>query len=448
MREKLANFKKSAYLPLLVFGFVMTVFHIMMYENEILDAKRYFATILEDYSLVEFLQMRYSTWSSRLIIEGVLVYTAQNTVIWKILDILVWLLLAWSLGKILNITKDAEKMWFLVGCLLLYPIGDMSSAGWIATMANYLWPLSFGAYALTVPARIYREEKIYLFEYPFLLLALLYAANMEQMSAILFVLTFFSVVYFIIRRKKVYWFLALEWILSAASMVFILTCPGNSARSDEEIITGFSDFKMYTKLDKILLGFTDTIEKYMSYNFVLMVMAILLFALISIKYQKVVYSIVALIPVFYAMRIGDVGSFAQNYLNVLNSDSMKLSGSNFILPANYVVPIYQGILLTVLFVEIAILADSYTEWIFGSVVLGMGFASRMVLGFSPSIYSSAARTLIYLHFSLLFLGLYFLVKNYGILEQHEKIKKVVSTLFGMAVVIAVLNSMGYIASWT
>lgn len=62
--------------PFLVLAFVQIVYHMMMRESIGADAIFYFKTKLDEYSLVEFLNMRYQTWSSRLLIEGILVYLA------------------------------------------------------------------------------------------------------------------------------------------------------------------------------------------------------------------------------------------------------------------------------------------------------------------------------------------------------------------------------------
>ena len=50
----------------------------------------------------------------------------------------------------------------------------------------------------------------------------------------------------------------IQTILVIASLIFILTCPGNSVRTETEIQNTFKDFGMLTVLDKIGVGVTST----------------------------------------------------------------------------------------------------------------------------------------------------------------------------------------------
>ena len=58
----------------------------------------YFMTCLDDTSFGAFMVKRWYGWSSRLVIEGVLVLVLQQPIwVWKVLDILVSVLIAWLL---------------------------------------------------------------------------------------------------------------------------------------------------------------------------------------------------------------------------------------------------------------------------------------------------------------------------------------------------------------
>ena len=58
----------------------------------------YFMTCLDDANFGAFMVKRWYGWSSRLVIEGVLVLVLQQPIwVWKVLDILVSVLIAWLL---------------------------------------------------------------------------------------------------------------------------------------------------------------------------------------------------------------------------------------------------------------------------------------------------------------------------------------------------------------
>ena len=49
-----------------------------------------------------------------------------------------------------------------------------------------------------------------------------------------------------------------QTLVIIASMIFILTCPGNHARTNAEVSNLFKDMNMLSFLDKVGLGFTST----------------------------------------------------------------------------------------------------------------------------------------------------------------------------------------------
>ena len=55
----------------------------------------------------------------------------------------------------------------------------------------------------------------------------------------------------LLRDKKIHPFVVVSCILAIASMIFVLTTPGNYIRKNEEIITSFKDFEMVSFQDKI-----------------------------------------------------------------------------------------------------------------------------------------------------------------------------------------------------
>lgn len=440
--------------PFLTFAVIQTVYHLLMVENPLLDGLRYFAHALDDYSLLGFLRMRYLTWSSRVVVEGAAALLARNLILWKIADTLVWLLLLYAFSLLLGTfpkrgEAEPEKTtmnWFLVAGLLCYPILEMSSAGWIATMMNYAWALSFGAYALTVPVRLLRNEAVPRASYPLGVVALIYACNVEQAAAVLLGILLLLLLYAWVEKANGRILFICYLGIDLAGLLLTLLCPGNQARSASEIADGIRDFSMLGTVDKIYLGFTDTMQNLLSFNRLLLFVTGILFLLVLTKFRQVPYSIIALVPLLMTARIGTFGGFFQNYLSVQDSEEL-LNAENYMQPRGYLPQIFYLVFLFCLAVEIALLSESRAEWLMQSGLIVLGLLSRIVMGFSPSLYASGTRTMIYLHFTLLFPTLYFLWKERSLLRTPGK-SGLVLRLFAAALgIFGTFNSLSFISVW-
>ncbi len=446
MREKIQYLTKGDGQPFLVYTLIMMVFRWMMVENPILDTVRYFALQMDQYSLFDFLKMRYETWSSRVFIEAGLYFLAPNLFLLKLVDVLMWILLLWSMAKILNVIHEKRYLWYLVAFTLMYSLLDLSTAGWGATAANYSWPLACGVFAMTAIAKIYRKEAFAIYQYPLYILACLYACNMEQMCAVMFVFFFFAVIYFAVAKKEKPVLLFVEWFLSLASLIFIMTCPGNSARSVEEMETGLKQFYMMSPLEKLYYGFDDAMMKLLASDLVLFAFCLVLFVIIVKKYQKTSYTMLAAIPVAFSFRSSDIWEFLQRFDSFWSSDQL-LNASNYMLPGNYINLIFQIAFIAIILLELVLVADSYLEWLAMFVILGMGLAAKVVLGFSPSLYSSVRRPLILMDFAMVFMAVYLLKKEEALLSQQKWLQTVIQTVICLFAIMGTLNTAAYIAIW-
>ena len=82
-----------------------------------------------------------------------------------------------------------------------------------------------------------------------------------------------------------------------------------------------------------------------------------------------------------------------------------------------------------------------------SLVILMGFATRLVIGFSPSYYASGARTRICLLFSLIGVALYLVKKYLWLIEQRPKLDKLLMAGFGAFAAWSAVNSASFISIW-
>lgn len=437
--------KINRILPFLVYGLVLILFHVFMQEIVLQDVPRYFSKVLDTQSLPDFLSERYFGYSSRLVIEGTLVIVSRSMLLWKILDILVWILLAWSLAKLLHVTDDTKMNWIVIGFVLLYPMGEMSSAGWSATMTVYVWPLAFGLYALTILTRICREERIRPHTWILAILTTCFAANNEQMCMILFPAFLIGFLYAWKQKKRGAPALLLFLFITAAALVFALTCPGNKARALEEIEKGIHEFSMLTAGEKLYLSFTDTMEHFQEFNLVFFVFTGFLMILVILRYRKPAPIILSAFPVVFALQESDLGHFFHRYLFLTNENGLTME--SYMNAAPYLrLAVYIAVWLA-LFLELILLADGYFECGCLCLLLLVGLGTRLIMGFSPTLYISGDRTFLYLYFTMIALGLYLLCKHRSLFAEKPKLSLALLSVFGILVTWSVINSASFIVRW-
>lgn len=92
-----------------------------------------------------FMQQRYYEWSSRILTETFLISILHVPyVIFKAINILIICFLVKWLKQLFWGSENSTVGYAIVIFFwILYPIQAMSSAGWTATIINYLWPMAF-----------------------------------------------------------------------------------------------------------------------------------------------------------------------------------------------------------------------------------------------------------------------------------------------------------------
>lgn len=93
------NYNRCEVIPYLVFFGLILIRHCFIDAN--FGDDLWFSTVLNDKTLGTYLHWRYTTWSSRLIVEMILIFFAEKNIwLWRIADSLVFLLLMYSLSEV------------------------------------------------------------------------------------------------------------------------------------------------------------------------------------------------------------------------------------------------------------------------------------------------------------------------------------------------------------
>jgi len=411
------------------------------------DEVDYFSKIVGQYSLGEFLSSQYYEWSSRLLIETVLIYVSYwNVWIWKTLNIAFYLLILYSFSYLFNFKNKRLKNWLIFVLVMLYPLLDMSTAGWIATTTNYLWPLVLGLYTFTAIKKYKDNIKIKWYEYILYFLAVLYAANSEQMNVVLLSILSFYIIFFLVNKKSAIFLWIME-ALTVAELVFILTCPGNSVRAVAEIGRWMPDFHMLSFLDKVYLGFTDTINIFLSSsNYIFIIFCSILCFCVFIKTKNMWHHFISIIPlgIIFTHCFSEFTE-KNNYLRQLSLSALPIDASNYFTHYLYVPLFIYVLLIGSILLSMLVIYDLTFDMLLNTFVLGVGLATRIIMGFSPTLYASNTRTLLFLYMAFIFCTIFMV---YRFEEKFNNTNKNVFFIgTGIPLTISSINIIGIIINW-
>lgn len=446
IKEKINKFLENgrgAILAIFILEFILTFF---VTPNKFDD--EYFLEQVTNHSVLSFAISRYSWWSSRVIIEFILCTILKTSkYLWILLEAAMVTLAGYSISRIFVKDNKKENNVMLLFMILLYPLDVMNGAGWAATTTNYMWPLATCLFALVPIKKIWNNEKIRFFEYPLYSLALVYAGNQEQSCAILLGTYILFSIFMIIKNKKLHSYMIVQNILIIASLIFILTCPGNYARNEQEIVENFKDFEMLTILDKIGLGLTSTNALLVGEgNVIFLMLTGLITIYIFSNYKEKLYRIIAVIPFLSVVLLsfvpsitGTVFSFLVSFKKYFVMEGVMLTAAN----SNnlfYILPVaFSFINLMCIILSIMIIFKNLKNNI-ALLVFLVGVASRLIMGFSPTIFASAHRTMIFLEFSMIIVSILIwqeLIKNND--KNNIKIQNKTSAIIKCAGVLQYLN---------
>lgn len=227
---------------------------------------------------------------------------------------------------------------------------------------------------------------------------------------------------YILRKKKklpIFYFVLI--FLTTVSILFILTTPGNANRLVNETNRFFPEYVRLGVFEKLLMGFIDTTNYYLGEgdierdNYIFALLSGILLAGIWHKRKEKRFQIkifVASIPFlfFWGIRAGTYWLLTYGFPR--GGHIIGLFGLNRCLPIGagiygffewipYSMPmvLFQGsvylVILICVTLTIYFLHGKSYETLFELVILGAGLLSRLIVGFSPTIYGSGQRTLLY-----------------------------------------------------
>lgn len=441
--QAMRNKKEKSY-GIVVFIAVIIVYHLLMREY-IGDSVEFFSKFLENNTLRSVLHERYLTWTSRVIIEIPLILLSHNMhiIVWKVCDIAVWIALAWSLMYLTHHKNDG----MVLGLILVYPVIEMASAGWMPTTINYLWPLTAGCIALVSLDKMYFGKKIYLCEAIGYLAFELFATNFETVGVMYgCILVWYAVHFCIDRRPKikeiVFWLL--QTLIAAGNVLFALTCPGNSARKQSNISYYIKDYVQWTKIDKFIMGVDTTMQGAVGSNILfltfVLVLGIVCCYVLNNTFCKVMSGTLMTFVATRTIFKPIMAVYFPTYNDIFDAGT-KVDATNYYRFSLYF-PFIIYIVLSCMVVLILLnVAANIRDGVKYAVVFVSGVLTRITMGFSPTIYASSNRTYIFWDFAILFLTVAIVIDNKEKIAGNCKMYSILKYSFLCLVCVAVVGNL-------
>lgn len=450
MKSKISKAAIYYYIPFLIVMLVYTFFVLktpIVVDDLALINKYAGITWLQEWNNILF---DYYNWSSRVIINAVIhIFLGHRKIYWVLATgILIFMLLV-AMDTIFNPEKDKKKNLVIILIFAIFPFYLLAGSGWRVGTISYFWTITCAVIGMIPLVMITREESVPIPILIFSTLLLIFAGNHEQCLVVMLVIysAFFCYFFF---KKKLQWAFLLQCFTLLASFVFILTAPGNGARAQTESTVRFKDFEMLNLFDKLDLGFASTMQKIIfTGNAVFLIFTMLLAIYIVTNYRSKFYRVIGVVP----LSVGLITGYAKVWLITEYNNMSNLLGAispNGMITVDNYLSLFPYVKLAVFLITgIAIVIGLYLVFdntyktIFAEALLLGGIASRVILGFSPSIWVSGDRTYVFLYFCLLMISLMIINQ---IKEDNSKKPWYSSFLYYSLAVFSVLSILNLFAS--
>jgi hypothetical protein len=450
--KKLNNKRIKGICPFVFLLIVMLLMHKLIYFS---GDDFYFGYMLKQYhyNIVNYLTFRYNNWSSRIIIEiCFVIFNYININIWKVVDSLIYTMIAVYISKLFNKSNNTHFNWLIVLLVLIYPFTDMSSAGYVTTTIAYVWPLFALLYLFNNVENIINGHKLKWYHYVLSIPLLFLANGMEQSCLLMIGFLSLYILKLILDKKfdfKNHWYIVVLIVFSIMYLVFILTCPGNKVRSASETLTWYPNYANYHLFSKLYLGIIPTLSIFLQNRVVITIFSLML-CLCTFKCTKnKTFRILSIIVLAY---FGCFSLFREQILNIFPylkyyfdiifaSDTIHSITLKNILPITSIsiISLIIGILLYVIF------GKNNLKPLF---IYLASLCSRMVMGFSPTVFASNNRTAFFMYFGLLII-IFMLYQNMMSGKNKLKDDTILYSIFIILAIFNVLNIINTIAitSW-
>lgn len=376
-----------------------------------------------DYQYLTFALSRYSTWSSRLLIESISAYFSVHYIQFFIMIFGISYLFMTSIIQLTGFDDKKYSQYKLIIPILaifFFPINQLfDGAGVIATMTNYYVPMCLLAYGLLI---FKKDSKYYLVK----LLAFIFAMQQEQFALLGFIIILITVGYRICQKLTITDYVPFL-IFSMLGILSAKLSPGNAIRTIKEIKERFPDFESVSFFRKLDIGFIRMsydllFNKLVTLFFILMLVSILIFSVFKRKINQSITmgAIIAMIVLPYLQiwtPISKVKIIYDSFPKGLNENILSITGQTVV---SIFPDLVMVLMLSAIIVTIWTILATYRDKIIIFTLLIGGTASKMLLSLSPTVSISGIRTFVPMIFCGFLITIYFIKLSLDVMIESNQ----------------------------
>lgn len=391
-------------LPFLLAFFILAVFHcIVDVTTDDYSVFKSFATETFNDDMLSFLEYRYYTWTSRLLIEPLtLIFVQLPTWFFCVVNTFVLSAILVMTYKLFSKKRDWRYALAAVLLASTYKLTDQKTAGYLVTFIVYMWPLMFFLITLFPFKNNYQNGSVQhrWYKYPLLGACAFFCCNCEQVCVTAFLSYALFIAYTYKETKKIDKLYCTLLLIAIAHMVFFMTCPGNATRTASEIATIRPEYATLGMDKKLLLCVASPMMKYFynRFSFLSIVFGIILPYFVyrkqGGKFDK--NTKIALLPLLITVVSSALYPVTKQ---IMSWTSFRNGDMDTLIVLSIVSIIFFGAIIYSLYFICK--DDDGLVGKYGIIcVFIIGIASRACLGLTPS-YTEPARTFFILEYAML-----------------------------------------------
>lgn len=386
---------------LFVFFFILSSFIVNIDDDNI------YADAINVYgSFFKWIEWFSENWGGRVIPQGILVLILQYPpYIFHILNAIFWLILVVYIEKIYNYEQKSGKYFyycFILAIITFIPTNVLNySVFWKCANVLYLWGMAALMVAIypSLLSFVGKGKQIKQRDYAFSIMAIIYTAGIEQAAALMCGLMIF---FFLFtedeNRYKSHILFVSIFIAIVSTVYFCFILKGNATRSHIEILGHMANYDMYSFVDKILWGITYTVK---SIEDEFIVPVFIICSLVFYQANKSGRRVRLLFSVILFLYFGLNLLYRFGVANTYNTSALHLDVLFRMIEIDSIsfdVGI-KRLLVTFIHIDMYILLgcmlistsdDRFDALSFITFFGALGTSA--IMGFSPTIYASGART--------------------------------------------------------
>ena len=300
--------------------------------------------------------------------------------------------------------------------IVIFPGVLFTSAGLIPTVTNYLFPM----FALVIGWCLLNQKNNFSVLLAFI--AISFAFMQEQFTVLGFLIIGYLLIAEFVKNQKINMRYLGAFGVSLLGLISAFFSPGSDSRLSQEIATWYPSFNKLSLITKILKGYLETnriifVTAELNIFFMLLLIIIILSLL-----KKQFFSTVAISFIVYTLIINKLGisNLFTAIQKIVDTQNVRKNHLYFSIKENlYPLIIYTALLL-IITVVIFYLFEEKIKGLLAVVILVAGYASRMLVSLSPTIYASQLRTYIPLLFAVFIVILLLLKEGYPLLKEKVR----------------------------